>query len=522
MWKKVIAPTILVILMWIAISIVTTFFIHWLYKVHTRVLTEDVATIRDAGAMQAILWKIQVVVTETRGKTYQETQNEISNFIESFQQHLDEAKKTSLTPQEQVLVKDIADNFAAYRDRVQNRLDTLERNKSLSAEPVENEKFMGLARAVAESCQELLEINESSLIESTTLSVQWGNIVNLLRFVFMIAGPVVGLLFGLWVARGLHRSISQISITLKDASGELDSEVGTVDVYTPNDLPALQQQVQIVARRIRQVVAELQQVRRKAMLAERLAAVGELAAEMAHELRNPLTAVKLLIQKTAQRPNTVLTEKQLQVIQHEIARMESTIQGLLDFSRPPTLHGVRHDLRETVRRALNIIADLAKQQNVIVTEEFPPLPVIVDGDPEQLHQVFVNLSLNSIEAMPDGGALHVALRNNGESDGFCRVLFRDSGNGIPREILARIFEPFRTTKERGTGLGLAICRRIIEEHNGSLLADNPESGGALFTVELQMSKTLTEGTLLVDDTLPQEKGIASLPLTPSASEPTNA
>jgi signal transduction histidine kinase len=313
--------------------------------------------------------------------------------------------------------------------------------------------------------------------------------VNLVRLAFLIAGPILGVLYGLWVAHGLHRSISQISVTLKDAAGDSDREVGSVDVRTGGDLPGLQQQVQVVAGRMRQVMEELQQTRRQAMAAERLAAVGELAAGIAHELRNPLTSVKLLVQTAQRQVRNESAGKQLQVVQQEIARLESIIQGLLDFARPPELHRVPHDLRTTVRRALNLVEGRAKQQGVAITEQSPDTPVTVDGDPEQLHQIFVNLLLNGIEAMPQGGTLDIVIQTNNGATKTCQVSIADTGTGIPQPVLERIFEPFVTSKEHGTGLGLAVSHRIALEHRGTLLAANRVEGGAVFTVELPLSKT---------------------------------
>ena len=207
-----------------------------------------------------------------------------------------------------------------------------------------------------------------------------------------------------------------------------------------------------------------------------------------------LTSVKLLIQTAAQRqPQHGLAGRQLQVVQQEIARMESTIQGLLDFARPPDLHRVAHDLRTTVRRALNLVEGRAKQQNVAIVEKVPNAPVIVDGDPEQLHQIFVNLLLNGIEAMPQGGSLAVAVETDDAVRRVCRVSVSDSGDGIPQPILDRIFEPFATSKEHGTGLGLAISHRIAKEHGGVLLAANRTEGGAVFTLELPLSTEDTNG-----------------------------
>ena len=183
-----------------------------------------------------------------------------------------------------------------------------------------------------------------------------------------------------------------------------------MEIHTPGDLPELQQLAQAVTERVRHVVAELEEARRQAMSAERLAAVGELAAGIAHELRNPLTSVKLLIQTaTQQLSGRSFGEQDLQVVQREIARMEGTIQGLLDFARPPMLRRVTHDVRVTVQRALNLVEGRAKQQQVNIVLESPRSPVMVDGDPEQIHQVLVNLLLNGVDAMPGGGRWKMTL-----------------------------------------------------------------------------------------------------------------
>ena len=251
----------------------------------------------------------------------------------------------------------------------------------------------------------------------------------------------------------------------------------------------LQQQVDDVANQIRHVVDELQQARQDMVRAERLAAVGELAAGVAHELRNPLTSVKLLIQTSRQKGDeSSQDQKRLSIIQYEISRMETTIQALLDFARPPKLRRVAHDLRDTLKRALNLCKGKAAQQAVEVSEELPDVPVVVDGDPEQLDQVFLNLLLNGIESMESGGELKISMGIEREQ-GICQVQFVDTGPGIPEPIIDRIFEPFVTGKPRGVGLGLAISNRIIREHSGRLTAANMSQGGAVMTVELPLSST---------------------------------
>lgn len=496
MWKKVSAPPILVSILWIAGSSITNYYVHRVYESHARVMAENVATIRASWAMQDALWRLEAVVMEAASYDRDEARSEADELGSAFQQHLNEAERTSFTEEERMLVQAVRERFAVYREHIDVRLQPPGLADLLTPQTAEKQRTIRLARAVAEPCRQLVSHNERILAHSAAQSTRLRSVVNMVRLGFLVAAPIVGVLCGVWVARGLSRSISEISVTLKDATGELDREVGSVEVCALDDLPTLQLQVQTIAERIRRVMNELQQSRHDAILSQRLAAVGELAAGVAHELRNPLTSVKLLIQTAAKRQgDSALQEKPLQVAKREIARMENTIQGLLDFARPPQLHRVPHDLRETVRRALNLVAGRANQQQVSIIEEFPAVPVVVDGDPEQLHQVFVNLSLNGIEAMSQGGQLRVTISAGRDTGGTCEVVFQDTGAGIPHDVLSRVFEPFVTGKKHGTGLGLAISRRIVAEHGGTLSAANRADGGAVLAVQLLLSETPGSDTI---------------------------
>ena len=279
---------------------------------------------------------------------------------------------------------------------------------------------------------------------------------------------------------------------MRSASGDLEQEIGLVEVRPSgglNGLPALQQQVYDVSARVKQTIEQLQLARREAARAERLAVVGELAAGVAHEVRNPLTSVKLLIQAIARnQPPGATDEQRLQIAQQEIARIEATIQELLDFARPPKLRRVQHDVRETLRRALNLVAGRALQGGVSVHEEMGAKPLVVDGDPDQLHQVFINLFLNAIEAMPAGGLLQICAGLHAAADcDQLQVVVCDSGTGIPEQVMSRLFQPFVTSKERGIGLGLAISRQIVQEHGGRLTGRNAPTGGAVFVVEAPLA-----------------------------------
>ena len=363
------APTVLLTLLWVLVGGATIYYVNWLYHGHARELAENLTTIQASEAMQDVLWRLQATVLEVAELADGHTQREVAEWETAFDTHLAEADRTTVTSEERTLVATIRTQFSDYRKCIHRRLDR-EATAPESERPTTRETAR-LAHEVAASCQRLLEIDKVLVARSTAQRSRMRAVFNLALLSLFLAGPAVGILYGMGIARRLHRSMTQISIHLQDAADGLEHEVGRVEIRPSNDLPELQQQVQLVSARIKQVVEELQQARRETLAADRLAAVGELAAGVAHELRNPLTGVKLLIQAATKRPaDRPLSAQQLSAIQEQIIRMEKTIQGLLDYARPPEMHQVRHDLRDTLRRALNLVEGHARQVNVVVREDF--------------------------------------------------------------------------------------------------------------------------------------------------------
>ncbi|HWB10804.1 MAG TPA: ATP-binding protein [Pirellulales bacterium] len=496
MWKKVVGPTVLVSLLWVVVSCGSWYMLNRFDEAQTSVLYQSRNVIQAAGDMEENLWRLQAALLESadylqrEATLHERLEFEARRVEQAFEKALHRAGENISTPEERTLVEATREKFAAYQSFADGQLARGTQSSDEASRSVE--VATRLARDVAKPCEELSELAQRLTDEAFQRRDRLRTRVNVTRISFVILGPAVGILLGLWVARGLHHTISEISVTLRGASGDLEQQIGLVEVSSGElkGLPALQQQVQAVSARIKQVVEELQRARREAVRSERLAAVGELAAGVAHELRNPLTSVKLLIQ-AVQRNQVAASadEKRLQVVEQEIVRMETTIRELLDFARPPKLRRVCHDVRDTLRRALTLVAASAQQAKVVIEEQLGDAPALVDADPAQLDQVFVNLLLNAIEAMADGGTLHVTVDQQGrQSDGLLRIVFRDTGSGIPDQVMSRLFEPFVTSKERGIGLGLAISRRIMQEHGGGLTASNAPPGGAMFIVEVPLAE----------------------------------
>jgi signal transduction histidine kinase len=169
------------------------------------------------------------------------------------------------------------------------------------------------------------------------------------------------------------------------------------------------------------------------------------------------------------------------VIYQEVQRLEKTVQSFLDFARPLALHRQVGDLREVVQQAVDLVRARARQIGATIEVSVPEEPAWADVDRGQWCTVLVNLFINALDAMPRGGRLEVALAADAEE---LELNVCDTGGGIPAAMLGRLFRPFASTKATGTGLGLSICKRIVEEHGGTIRGANRPEGGACFTLTL--------------------------------------
>jgi two-component system, NtrC family, sensor histidine kinase HydH len=486
MFKKIITPLVFVGCLWLMSTGVTTYFLGRVEESYERSNAENLTTIVSASAMVGRFWRLHTAALMANQHLADFPQKEFDQRIADFEAALAEAEATSLTEPEEVCVTTIRCLFAQYREHLDLHLNSTSGGGGPCVSI--DDQMILLADQIWQECKSLRNMNKQLLDEMVVEQRRLIKSLNLARHAVAFIGPIIGGLFGFWISRSLHRSVSQVSVTLREAVGALEHEIGQVVVAFPTALPALQQQAQVVAVQIQNVLNELQKARDQVAATERLALAGELAAGVAHEIRNPLTSVKLLVQMAARRgPNHCLDEKQLRVIQDEIGRMERTIESLLAFARPAQLHRMAHDLRDTGHHVLNLLSGRASQQKVMLADRFSQQPVVVNGDPILLQQVMVNLILNGIESMPHGGQLEFAIGIDDTDDKECRIVVGDSGGGIAPDLLERIFDPFVTTKENGTGLGLAISRRIILKHGGTIAAANRPFGGAEFTVRLPLS-----------------------------------
>ncbi|WP_010282878.1 PAS domain S-box protein [Bacillus timonensis] len=212
---------------------------------------------------------------------------------------------------------------------------------------------------------------------------------------------------------------------------------------------------------------------------EKLSIAGQLAAGIAHEIRNPLTAIKGFLQLF----NDDFQGKQyyFDIIFSELNRIELILSELLLLAKPSEVKFKNKDIRTILRDVVTLLETQAILQNIQINIDFMNEESIITCDENQIKQVFINLIKNSIDAMENGG--HIFIRTMVTKDSIY-ILFIDEGCGIPKSILDRIGEPFYTTKEKGTGLGLMVSYNIIENHNGEIKVDSKENEGTTFEIKL--------------------------------------
>lgn len=224
---------------------------------------------------------------------------------------------------------------------------------------------------------------------------------------------------------------------------------------------------------LRTTTDELRATTQQLWQAARLAGVGELAASIAHELNNPLGTISLRVEQMLSKTDADDPRRRsLEVVEQEVDRMAGLVANLLQFSRAGRDQVSTVDVAQEVLKTLELVGHHLQNRRVRVEPEFAASIPLIQADRQQLRQVFLNLFTNASDAMPGGGRLVPRVRRGllrGDEPAVV-VEVADSGVGIPPELLSRVFEPFFTTKEegKGTGLGLAICRRIVEQHHGTL------------------------------------------------------
>jgi two-component system sensor histidine kinase AtoS len=236
------------------------------------------------------------------------------------------------------------------------------------------------------------------------------------------------------------------------------------------------------------MAASLKKQMQEMQRTEQLRICGEMAAGLAHEIRNPLAGMKVSIEVLLSELDIEERDREvLQKIIEQIRHLELLMKNLLNYARPVAAQPINVDVNKILEKTVYFVEKhpsfiSGNPRRQLIREFDQHLPEIF-GDPQQLQQVFLNILLNASEAIPEGGKITVKTCHDGNAK-TVTIEMCDTGKGIPAELMEKIFQPFFTTKGKGTGLGLAVSKRIVEEHGGGIAVSNNVSGGVTFAITL--------------------------------------
>ena len=478
--SRLIAPVAVLSILLLVIAFGSAWHVRNLQRSVSGVMTNNVDSVRAAQELE-----ISIRETRTQFDRY---------LITLDKKHLEPVPRmrlrttdalaavefTATTPQEQTLMKRIRigyDHFFAKYDEILQQ-----KNRPLYPEIIELIDTV-LVKEILAPAHEYLALNESTLTQNTRANSDVADRLTTGLVALGLCGAIGGLLGGTVIAVALRRSLIKAEQRLRSTAEELDQAVypglPNRTTGTPGDA------VERMSLSATAVLRRLRQTEKDALRAEQLAWVGQMAAGIAHEIRNPLMAIKLLVQASAERREG-FRPRDLQVLEEEIIRLEQIVSGFLDFSRPPRLVPRPVDVKELAELVVEGIQARAELQGVVVRVEQATGPTVASADPNQIRQVLFNLLFNALDTQPQGGRIGIRVSSDAAADGNPElvVAVEDDGPGLPADLGERVFDPFVSTKETGLGLGLSICRRIAETHGGSLTAAAATTGGTVFTLRL--------------------------------------
>lgn len=387
---------------------------------------------------------------------------------------LDIVEKLAMTESEKTNVREIRAGINHFYTEYARQL---EKKETFSFQLVVRKIDKILSEEIQRPSSNYIKLNEDALAQTIEKNEKMTVLVNRGILGIGFVGTFVGTVAGFLVTVSLVRAQQRTEAILRSATNtlrrgvspatSLDKPIGTFD-----------SDYREVARR---VIAKLQKTEFDALRAEKLAYIGQMAAGVAHEIRNPLMTVKLLVQNATRGAEEIHIERSdLAIVEDEILRMEKIISGFLDFAKPDPPKPRPCMIGELLNRCVSVLKARATMQSVSIKEVYPDPDCLLMVDPDQVIQAVQNILINSLDAMPSGGYLLLSCAVKSEQNSVV-IRFTDSGMGISEEIASRLFEPFTSSKNSGLGLGLSIARRIVEAHGGTLVRlISDEAHGAIF------------------------------------------
>jgi signal transduction histidine kinase len=381
-------------------------------------------------------------------------------------------------------IADLEARIDAYEDSL-SRLLTMRAGRLRLA--AEQDRALKIGQELTDKLDSMVFVTKAELEKKTRSSLRDIGEMKTLLFALISAGPILAICLAIVFIKGFTGPVDAIlQATRKVKAGDLAFRI-----------EGLKDEFGEVADSFNEMAASLNEQMQNLQRAEQMKMVGEMAAGLVHEIKNPLTGIKatmqvLIEQGSCGREDRVVLSK----VMEEVKRIETLMKSLLDFAKPPRPQLMPVDINEVLESTLAFSIPYSgiassRGKSIEVKRVFDPHLPMIPADPGQMRQVFLNLLMNALEAMPEGGVLTV--RTSGaESAEEIRIDVADTGKGIDDETGEKIFRPFFTTKHKGTGLGLAVTKGFVEMHGGTIGVEKNPGGGTIFRIRLP-GKAATDG-----------------------------
>jgi signal transduction histidine kinase len=413
--------------------------------------------------------------------TLQNKQNEFIILLES-------ARASANTDEENILTQQISALFSNYQQTLRNALELHRMGRISQPNALIVHASQDLINTIEEKTDSFIATNESAQA-AYERSIQLNDdIIRTAMYALGSSGIILGLILGWLIARIILNPIYKLVLKVRDAAGS--EVVEHIKMSPGKELEELDLHINRLIGRINQAHEDLQKNRELLERSSKLAAIGKIAPALAHEIRNPLTAIKMLIYAMMQEPD-ISKDKlhDLEIITHEIDRVEGFLQNFLKYARPAKPQMQMVSIVPVIKEILQLMQPRFRQSNIRLTESHEQENLRIKADPDMIKQIVMNLVLNAIESMGQEGELRfTTLVNTDDPENqLFQICISDTGSGIPDDIRDSLFDPFVKGKDQGVGLGLSISQRIAELHHGWISAANNSGKGATFTIHLPMN-----------------------------------
>jgi signal transduction histidine kinase len=467
----------------VALALATSFvafYTTWkINRLLSTTVNENLPSVRAAE-------ELEIALLEQRGRVgsyildegNREWLEELPELEQEFHDWIEAARATANTTKEERILNKLEKVYGQYRAQRARVIALYDAGDASQARQVLLNDVYELYQAAYELCEAFIDANFQYVSKSTASATYQMHRAAWLTGLAIAITVALGLLL-LWLFfAGVLFPLRRMIADAKTFAGERPSSGG-------DELHAVGDYLRTLMSDVAATRSSLEENRAKLSSAEKLASVGRLAAGVAHEIRNPLTAIKMwLFSIRGGVVGDPELDRKLGIVSEEINRLEHIVHDFLEFSRPAPLKLARHDLGSIVGTTLDLLCCRFEDAGIRLSKHRTQEPVLVMADPEQLRQVLINLVNNAIEATPPGGeiGIEIGIESLDQSQPMGVVRIRDTGAGMPEDVRDQIFDPFFTTKEGGTGLGLSIAAQVMARHQGRLLLESTSDGGTTFSI----------------------------------------